>query len=272
MYPPPRTYAAFRNIVLKHYRRNGRDFLWRRTIHPYRILVSEVMLQQTQASRVAPKYEAFLQKFPTFKTLARAPLGNVLRAWQGLGHNRRALALQKTAREVMLRHNGKLPRDERKLERLPGIGPYTARAVLAFAFNVPTAFLETNIRTVFVHHFFKKRRRVADEEILPLVAATLDRENPRRWYAALMDYGAFLKKTEGNLARKSAHYKRQSPFEGSNRQLRGQIIRALTKKSFPSARALATSLGAATSNVKKNLRQLEREGMVRFQRDAVRLS
>ena len=272
MPPSPHAYTAFRNIVLKHYRRNRRYFPWRKTANPYRILVSEVMLQQTQASRVVPKYNEFLKKFPTFKTLAEAPLRKVLRAWQGLGYNRRALSLQRTAREVMLRHKGKLPRDEHKLERLPGIGPYAARAVLAFAFNRPTVFLETNIRTVFIHHFFKTKRRVSDKEILPLATAALDRRNPRQWYAALMDYGAFLKKTEGNASRKSAHYKPQPPFRGSSRELRGQIIRALTKKSFPSAHALSKHLGVSVMDTAQALRQMEREGMTERKQGRIRVS
>ena len=183
-------------MILAHYRAHGRrDLPWRKTKDPYRILVSEFMLQQTQVARVAEKYEPFIERFPDFASLARAPLGDVIRAWSGLGYNRRALHLRETARIVVSRFDGRLPRGFDDLRALPGIGAATAAEIMNFAFNEPRAFIETNVRAVYIHHFFPGRKKVADAEILPLVERTLDAKNPRRWFYALMDYGVMLKKS-----------------------------------------------------------------------------
>jgi A/G-specific adenine glycosylase len=186
----------------------------------YRILVSEIMLQQTQVERVLDKYKVFIRIFPDFSSLAVAPLADILKVWQGLGYNRRAVALQKIAISVMKESRGRLPVTREELLKLPGIGKYTASAILTFACNQPNIFIETNIRRVFIHFFFRDRENISDAEILPLIEMTLDAGNPREWYYALMDYGAMLKKTVENPNRKSSHYKKQAPFHGSNRQLR----------------------------------------------------
>ncbi|HOO91646.1 MAG TPA: hypothetical protein PLA74_12550, partial [Syntrophales bacterium] len=179
--------ADFRETVYDYYRRHSRQFPWRETTDPYRILVSEIMLQQTQAPRVLLKYEEFLQHFPDVSSLASAPLHDVLGAWQGLGYNRRALALKQSAQKIVAFHGGIIPRDEGSLVSLPGIGTATARAVRAFAFNEPVIFIETNIRAVFIHYFFSQEETVSDSDLRPLVEKTLDHDNPRRWYNALMD-------------------------------------------------------------------------------------
>ena len=184
--------AKFRRTVLEHYRASKRDLPWRRTRDAYRILVSEVMLQQTQVARVQTFYENFIKKFPSFATLARSKKSDVLRAWQGLGYNRRALALKELAVIIVKKYGSKLPRDRKTLESLPGVGPYTAGAVRAFAWGQPDVFIETNIRRVFIHFFFPRRKKVSDREILLLVEKTLDRRDVRAWYFALMDYGAML--------------------------------------------------------------------------------
>ena len=215
-----------------YFSKNKRDLPWRKTTDPYSILVSEIMLQQTQVSTVVPKYQAFIAKFPDFRSLASASFSEVLRAWKGLGYNRRALMLQKLAVDVTERYDGKLPSSIENLMKLPGIGKATASSILAFAFNKPVVFIETNIRTVFIHHFFKNRKEVKDEEIVPLVEKTLDRKNPRKWYSALMDYGSYLKKEYTNPSRKSKHYIKQKPFEGSDRQIRGLILELLLKKPY----------------------------------------
>lgn len=200
---------------------------WRETIDPYAILVSEIMLQQTQVERVRCKYTEFMSAFPDSATLAAAPLDQVLRIWQGLGYNRRAIALQRCAQTIETDFLGIFPLDISQLESLPGIGPYTARAMAAFAFGVAEPLIETNIRTVFIHFFFHEREGVTDREIMPLVAATLDRKNPREWYYALMDYGVHLKGLHPNPGRRSRHHQRQSRFEGSNRQLRSRILKTV---------------------------------------------
>ena len=182
LYLSAREIARFRTRIYRHYQTHGRSLPWRETRDPYAILVSEVMLQQTQVARVLGKYGEFLARFPDFAHLAAAPLPEVLAAWQGLGYNRRALALKHLAVKVMAEHGGRLPRSEAALRRLPGIGPGTAGAVLAFAFEEPAVFIETNIRRVFLHCFFPGQEGVRDRHLLPYVAATLDRRRVRPWY------------------------------------------------------------------------------------------
>lgn len=220
----------FRARVYAHYRRQQRALAWRATRDPYAILVSEVMLQQTQVARVARYYPRFLARFPDPAALARAPLRAVLEQWSGLGYNRRAQALQRAAQALVRDHGGVVPADRDALLKLPGIGPATAGALLAFAFGRPVVFIETNIRRVYLHHFFPAAEAIPDRVLLPLVARTLDRHRPRRWYYALMDYGAALGRHGANPNRRSAHYTRQSAFTGSTRQLRGLVIRLLTAR------------------------------------------
>jgi len=219
--------AAFRALVLDHYRRSARSFPWRETRDPWAVLVSEVMLQQTQVDRVAPKYLAFLEAFPRPADLAAAPLSELLRLWSGLGYNRRALALKRAAEALSAAGAAGPPDDEEALLALPGVGPYTARAVLAFAYERPTVFVETNIRTVFLYHFFPEAEKAGDAVLEPLVAASLRREDPRTWYYALMDYGSALKREYGNPNARGSGYARQSPFEDSHRRIRGAILREL---------------------------------------------
>lgn len=254
---------AFRKKIHDYYHVNGRDLPWRKTRNPYCILLSEIMLQQTQVERVLKKYEEFLAAFPDFSTLARAPLRKLLRIWQGMGYNRRALALRALAQRVVNEHRSKLPPEHGKLLALPGIGEYTAGAVLAFVFNKPVVFMDTNIRRVFIHEFYHDRESVHDEEIIPLVERTLDTGNPRQWYNALMDYGTMLKKERVNPNRKSAHYARQSPFENSNRQVRGRILKILVAESPLTAAKVVEVTGMDAKRVQKNLVDLQREGFVR---------
>ena len=249
-------------MVLARYRDFGRrDLAWRKTRDPYRILVSEFMLQQTQVGRVAAKYASFIARFPDFGSLARSPLRDVLAQWSGLGYNRRALQIRKTARIVVSRFGGALPVDFEGLRALPGIGPATASGILNFAFGEPRAFIETNVRAVFIHHFFPGPREVSDAEILPLVEQTLDVKNPRRWFYALMDYGVMLKKNRTNSSRRSAHHARQGRFEGSDRQARGLIVRALTERGM-SEMELARATGVGLGRIRAVLPRLVRDGLV----------
>ncbi|MBJ6751844.1 HhH-GPD family protein [Geomonas anaerohicana] len=257
----------FRNTVLDHYRSHGRHLPWRETRDPYAILVSEIMLQQTQVDRVREKYLEFLAIFPTWQDLAEAELSRVLSLWQGLGYNRRAVALQQCARAVRERFGGTLPHEVAELESLPGIGPYTARAVAAFAFDIATPFIETNIRSVFIRHFFPHCESVRDADILPLVELTLDRGNPRQWYYALMDYGASLKRGQTNPGRKSAHHVRQSPFRGSNREQRSLILRTILAEPGVPLERLEEKLALEGALLARNLEQLEREGFIRQESD-----
>lgn len=255
--------AVFRDRILKHYRAHGRhDLPWRKTADPYSVLVSEIMLQQTQVPRVVETYRAFLKAFPTFRALAAAPTARVLRAWQGLGYNRRALMLQRCAREVVQKYNGKLPADYESLEALPGIGPYTAGAVLAFAFDTAHPVIETNIRRIYLHHYFPGRRNVPDARLLPLVARHVSQvRSPRRWYSALMDYGTYLAATVPNPNRRSRHHTKQSVFEGSLRQLRGKILRHLTSQGSVEHARLPELM--QDSRAQYAVAALEKEGFVR---------
>ncbi|MBI2971613.1 MAG: winged helix-turn-helix transcriptional regulator [Candidatus Aenigmarchaeota archaeon] len=264
--------GLFRSSIWSYYRKQGRDLPWRRAREPYRILVSEIMLQQTQVDRVLKKYDEFLAAFPDFASLAAAPLRDVLKAWQGLGYNRRALALKRSAELAMRDYNGQLPDSAEELESFPGIGKATASAVCAFAFNRPVVFIETNIRTVFIHFFFSGRKEVKDAELLPLLEQSLDRENPREWYYALMDYGAMLKRTVGNLSRKSAHYHRQQPFKGSDRQLRGRMIRLLTERKRMGMKELAEQLGVPAAKARIILMQLEKDGLIKKTKSMVSIA
>lgn len=223
-----RDLKQFQKTVLTYWKNSGRhDLPWRATTDPYKIMVSEIMLQQTQAHRVIPYYQAFLKKFPTIKVLAKAPLSDVLRAWSGLGYNRRAKFLHQAARAVVEQHAATMPRKYEELLALPGVGEYTAKAIRVFAYNEPEVFIETNVRSVFIHHFFPKGRKVSDARLLPLIADALHARDPRTWYSALMDYGTYVKSMHPNPSRRSKHHTKQSAFKGSNRQLRGAIIRRL---------------------------------------------
>ena len=253
---------TFQELIYEHYRTDGRTLPWRETDDPYRILVSEIMLQQTQVERVIGKYSAFVTVFPDFRSLAQAPLQEILAVWQGLGYNRRAIALKKIAELVVTTYNGTLPSHPDELKKLPGIGSYTAAAIATFAFHQPTVFIETNIRTVFIHFFFHDQDTINDNEIRPLVEQTLDTANPRQWYYALMDYGAMLKQQHPNPNRRSAHYHRQSAFRGSNRELRGMILRALTRESTMSERELVQTLKMDSERVRGTLVQLQDEGFI----------
>ena len=222
-----RDVRRFRSIVLGYWRKHGRhDLPWRKTKDPYKILVSEIMLQQTQVSRVIPKYNEFLKQFPNVKVLAKAQLIDVLRVWSGLGYNRRAKFLHDAAIWITKEYKGKFPQTYEGLRRLPGVGEYTAKAILVFAFNQPEVLIETNIRTVYLRAFFQDTVNVSDREVHPYMEKAAKGQNPRTWHWSLMDNGAYLKKSGVKLNAKSAHYSQQSKFEGSLRQVRGAILRA----------------------------------------------
>lgn len=254
--------TSFQKTILDFYATCGRQLPWRKTRDPYKILVSEIMLQQTQVDRVIPKYQGFIREFPDFKSLARASLATVITQWQGLGYNRRAIALKKIAELVIKKYQGKLPRSEAELKKLPGIGNYTAAAICVFAYQQPLVMIETNIRTVFIHYFFQHQTTVSDHAIAKLVKKTLDSAAPRQWYYALMDYGAMLKKKYPNPSRKSVHYTKQSSFRGSNREIRGLILKILTQQSSLSEKKLLLKIAKQPMVVKKNLQDLMREGFI----------
>ena len=258
----PAAALRFRRRLYRFFHDQGRQLPWRATTDPYHILVSEIMLQQTQVERVALKYEPFLQAFPDVWSLARAPLRDIMAAWQGLGYNRRALALQRIARRLTVDFDGRLPDSVDTLCTFPGIGEATAGALAAFAFNQPVVFIETNIRRVFLHCFFPGQNGVRDREILPLVDQTLDREHPRPWYYALMDYGTMLKRAAPNPNRRSAHHQRQAPFADSDRQIRGLILKALLRSPALSVRELVKAVGKSPERTTGLIHTLINEGFL----------
>lgn len=235
--------SEFQKIVWDYFQAHRRDLPWRvpepgGLFDPYKIMVSEVMLQQTQVSRVIPKYQEFLAVFPNLEVLSKASLASVIKTWSGLGYNRRAKYLHDTAKAIQQENEGKFPKTLNMLTKLPGIGPNTAAAILVYSFNQPLNFIETNIRTAYIHHFFSDESGVTDGQLMPLITATIDRDNPREWYWALMDYGSYLKTSSGNAARRSHHYKKQTAFKGSLRQLRGAIMRELAARPLGEAELL----------------------------------
>jgi A/G-specific adenine glycosylase len=270
---------SFRREVWNYYKKHGRSRLpWRKTKDPYKILVSEVMLQQTQVPRVIEKYKEFLKAFPTVKKLAKAPLSDVLSVWSGMGYNRRAKYLRDMAKVVIEKHNGRIPEEVADLRSLPGIGSYTASAVRIFSFNEPDILIETNIRAAYIHHFYSnvlKNTRITDIELLKLAQKAALGQDPREWHWALMDYGSHIKKLHKNPARKSAHYVRQSKFEGSLRQVRGAILRALS--SGPKNEAAIYILIRANkhivkSNLEDALGSLERDDLIKKEKGKWRIA
>lgn len=230
-----------------------RDLPWRNIDDPYAVLVSEVMLQQTQVSRVTDYWQRFLATFPTVDALAAASTSDVLTLWQGLGYNRRALALKRIADECSARWGGTLPQTSQELVQLPGIGPATAAGVMAFAYNQPSCYIETNVRTVFLQEVFPALEKVSDRTLMPFVeaaaACAFEQVSPRVWYYALLDYGAHLKTVQPNPSRRSAHYSRQSTFEGSHRQKRSFVLRCV----------LANSEGISIAQVRAELATSEKK-------------
>ncbi|MEK7645236.1 MAG: A/G-specific adenine glycosylase [Patescibacteria group bacterium] len=254
----------FQKEIWQYYARNKRDFPWRRPEHygdPYKILVSELMLQQTQASWVVGKYQEFIEKFPTFETLDRASVAEVIAVWRGLGYNRRALALKKIAALAGEKWHYTLPKlSVEELDALPHIGYATACSISAFAWNVRVSFIETNIRRVFIHRFFKGQTKVSDMDILALVERMLpesdrgrvqntSRSGPREWYYALMDYGSMLKGVVENPNRQGKGYKRQSAFVGSNRQVRGAILAVLARPEYVNGCTKKVLLNGVRKNI-----------------------
>ncbi len=223
------TIPKFQNTILDWYKDNRRDLPWRNTKNPYRIMVSEIMLQQTQVSRVLPKYKEFLQAFPNQKALADSKDSDLLKIWSGLGYWRRARFLKEACIKIEKDFHGKFPKDTKTLKMLAGIGPYTAGAIACFAFNNDEAFIDTNIRRVYLRFFFKDQENISDKEILKIAQKSVLEENPAEWHWALFDYGALVLKDK-NINKKSRHYAKQSKFTGSFRSYRAKLLRLLLEE------------------------------------------
>ena len=254
---------TFQKIIYSYFKQYGRDFPFRKEISPYNVVVSEMMLQQTQTSRVVEKFQQFIQKFPDFQSLANAPLNDVLKVWQGLGYNRRAVALKTISEKVVKEFDGILPADVEILKSFPQIGHNTASSIVAFAFNIPTYFIEVNIRRVYIYFFFPGKTSIDDGNIMPIVRRTLDSSNVRKWYYALMDYGVMLKKTHPELNKRSVHYRKQSKFKGSNREIRGKILKLLIASSSLTETEMLSELEINSIKLKEILNLLITEGFIK---------
>jgi A/G-specific adenine glycosylase len=271
--------ANLRRSLMDWYRPRRRAYPWRVLPDPYGVLVSEVMLQQTQASRVVPAFERFLARFPSIAALARAPRSDVVRAWSGLGYNRRAVALSDAARAVVRDHDGLIPRTPTELVSLPGVGPYTAAAVASLAFGEPVAAVDTNVRRVVARALLG-----VDGEEAPVVdvrdaaESWLDPSDPGAFNQALMDLGREvcrrLPRCEACPLSSGCRFRRagrpiamkrrpQPAFDGSSRQLRGRVVEALRSRPSASLADLTRDTGAALARVSQVVRALASEGMIR---------
>ncbi len=250
----------FRAFLAEKGQEHWRDMPWRSDTRPYYVLVSELMLQQTQVSRVIPKFEAFISAFPDERALADATLADVLILWQGLGYNRRAKYLHDSAQLVQSEFGGSFPQTAEELQKLPGVGKNTTGALLAYAYNQPALFIETNIRTVYIHHYFSDNSAVDDREITALLAETIDSEHPREFYWALMDYGAWLKNNGVQTNAKSRHYKKQSALKGSLREMRGRILKSLAAHELNDAELIDTVM--ADERYEQALAGLVQDGLI----------
>ena len=259
----PESLIAFKKLILTFYAQHGRPFAWRATSDPYSILVSEVMLQQTQTARVVPKYEAFLRKWADFSSLAEASTEELLSVWKGLGYNRRALNLRSSARMTQ-EWDWTIPNDRALIESLPGVGKATSAAILSFCFGERSVYLETNIRRVLLSCFYPEEQEVKDKNLeLLLHELSLINGDMKIWYYALMDYGVLLKALFPNANRRSAHYTKQKKFENSNRQIRGQLIHLLTDTGSKELSVIYDLLSHfEDERILNSLEQLTKEGFV----------
>lgn len=258
----PSQITEFRKKIYDYYKQHKRPMPWRNCDNPYYVVISELMLQQTQVPRVLQKFPEFITAFPDFSALARAPMKDVITMWQGMGYNRRAKYLKQIAEKVVGEYGSILPSDSSILETFPGIGPATAGSIAAFAYNTPTIFIETNIRRVHLHFFFPETKDVHDKEIKQVVEQTLDRKQPREWYYALMDYGTMMMKSLDNPNKRSKHYSLQSRFEGSDRQIRGRVLKVLVSQQNVTKEQFLRLLHDEEERVSQILDKMEQEGMI----------
>jgi A/G-specific adenine glycosylase len=251
---------------------------WRRRPTPYRVLVSEVMLQQTQAARVAPAFERFIRRFPTVRSLASASRAEVVRAWAGLGYNRRAVALHEAARRIERDHRGRIPREPEVLRGLPGIGPYTAAAVAAIGYGVPVPALDVNVQRVVARARLGVEPSEVSVDVLERTAeGWLDRDDPAAWHQVVMDLGRVACRPIPRCSecpvsltccfrlsgRKPASApRRQGKFEGSFRQVRGRVLAKLRERGIASLHTLVRESGGPRDRVLAAVQALHADGLV----------
>jgi len=273
--------------LLRGYRPRRDLYPWRADdADPYAVLVSEVMLQQTQARRVAPAFVVFLDRFPTVGSLGEASRGEVLREWGSLGYNRRAVALHEAARRIVREHDGVVPDDPVVLRTLPGVGPYTASAVAALGYGRRVPAIDTNVRRVVSRTVLGREPAAADtDEVRVAATDSLRSRDPRSWNQAVMDLGREICRSAprcetcplragcrfatqrapsalGRGAAKRANAQSSTRFEGSSRQARGAILRALRRRSPSTLATVAVATGLSPSRLHEALRALSAEGMI----------
>jgi A/G-specific adenine glycosylase len=271
--------------LLRWYRSRREAYPWRIRPEPYRVLVSEVMLQQTQASRVVPAFQRFLRRFPTLAALAQAPRAEVVREWRGLGYNRRAVALSEAARAIVRDHGGTVPSDPEELMRLPGVGPYTAGAVASLAYGKAVPAVDANVRRIAARaELGIEGYEVSQERIQRIAAEWLDTRDPAAWNQALMDLGREVCRPQPRCSLcplrngcrfhlkgriPAANPRRQKPFPGSFRQLRGQVLDLLRERPATLG-SLSKATGQPQAKVAEALVMLERDGLIRAGAGALR--
>jgi len=272
--------SPLRRALRAWYRPRSEGYPWRRDgIGPYAVLVSEVMLQQTQAARVAAAFDGFLRRFPNVSSLAAASPADVLRAWSGLGYHRRAVALHEAARTIVRVHGGEVPGDPEALQHLPGVGPYTASAVAAIAFGRPVVAMDVNVRRVASRVVLGREPEDRDDPRIAAAARVLlDRRDPASWNQAMMDLGRevcrptprceacplepWCRFRRGGRPAGTTVVADQKPFEGSNRQVRGRIVAVLRERPSSGAIGLARATGTELARISRALEGLVSDGVV----------
>ncbi len=257
----------FQEKVLTYYKEHGRKLPWRETTDPYHILLSELMLQQTQVDRVIPYYHKWIKRWPTIQDLAHADRTDILEMWMGLGYNNRAINLHKAAKIIVNNYDSNVLLAMQKYKHVPGIGPYTSSAVQAFAANKDTIVVDTNIRRIFIHEF-SLPESTPDKEIEELAAKVLPRGNSRDWYNALMDYGSqVLTARKTGIKSKT----QQSKFEGSDRQARAKIVRHLLANKKATAPELQQICDISQERFQKIAAKLIKDDVIAIQQDIYQL-
>lgn len=255
--PSKKEIEKFQQKIFRFYQENKRDLPWRKTTDPYKILVSEFMLQQTQVSRVIEYYHKWMNTWPTVESLANESYKNVLQSWMGLGYNRRAMYLHNTAKVIVDEFDGDVLNAVKHYEKLPGIGLYTSKAVQIFADNADIATVDTNIRRIFINEFGLDEL-VSDNELFTIAKQCLPKGKSRDWHNALMDYGALhLTSRKTGIKPKT----QQSRFQGSDRQIRGKILRLILKEE-QSAYQLEKELNVDSKRLSKILTKMLEEETV----------
>ncbi len=258
------TDARFKKEIMKYYRQNGRhDLPWRHDTSPYSIVVSEIMLQQTQVARVIEFYNKWMKMWPSFCDLASAELHEVLKVWKGLGYNIRAIRLHKLSKEIIEKYNGVFPCNFEDINKLSGIGPYTAGAIMNFSYKKATSIIETNIRRVYIHHYFYNKQNIDDKVLCPVIMQTMNQANPQVWFWALMDYGSSLPKIlKFNANRQSKHYTKQSKFQDSDRFFRSKILSTVVENKLISIEEIFSILGNDKERSSKIVNKMIKENIL----------